>query len=637
MHYPYRYDVLKRSNLSELVDGDRIVIDGKLEGQPTIIYLGPKLKKLIFRINSKKNILNVTLYNRPYLYNELKCGRDVTVIGKYDKIKNTIIASEIRFELLPPNPKIEPIYHLTAGLSNKQLSKFINTVIYGEFDDTSYIPDYLNEKYNFMKKRQAIFQVHAPSDILSLKKARQVLKYEELFVYLLRMSYLKRHINQDINAIKRDIDKIKIEKFIKKLPFELTPDQQVAVNEIIEDLTSNKRMNRLLQGDVGSGKTIVAFIASYANYLAKYQTALMVPTEILANQHYEEAQRLFAKEKINIALLTSSTKAKEKKEIYEKLESGEIDLIIGTQSLIQEKIKFNNLGLVITDEQHRFGVNQRNNFKNKGISPDMLSMSATPIPRTYALTIYGDLDISSIKTKPIGRKEVITYFKKEKDIMEVLEMMKQELEQKHQIYVVAPMIEDNDDSDVENVQALEEKMTKAFGKVYKIASVHGKLDTKEKNMTMKNFEAGKIDILISTTVIEVGVNVKNASMIVIFNANLFGLSTLHQLRGRVGRSDIQSYCILISKQVQERLRFLETTSDGFEISEYDFENRGEGDLFGIRQSGETGLIMSNTRKDYKMMLKAKDDVEEFMDKLSNNDNSNYSHILSMLNNTQNLD
>ena len=304
-YYPYRYDVLKRSNLSELVDGDRIVIDGKLEGQPTIIYLGPKLKKLIFRINSKKNILNVTLYNRPYLYNELKCGRDVTVIGKYDKIKNTIIASEIRFELLPPNPKIEPIYHLTAGLSNKQLSKFINTVIYGEFDDTSYIPDYLNEKYNFMKKRQAIFQVHAPSDILSLKKARQVLKYEELFVYLLRMSYLKRHINQDINAIKRDIDKIKIEKFIKKLPFELTPDQQVAVNEIIEDLTSNKRMNRLLQGDVGSGKTIVAFIASYANYLAKYQTALMVPTEILANQHYEEAQRLFAKEKINIALKKS--------------------------------------------------------------------------------------------------------------------------------------------------------------------------------------------------------------------------------------------------------------------------------------------------------------------------------------------
>ena len=383
-------------------------------------------------------------------------------------------------------------------------------------------------------------------------------------------------------------------------------------------MESSKRMNRLLQGDVGSGKTIVALISAYANYLSKYQTAIMVPTEILANQHYNEAKKLFKDTKINISLLTSSTKTKEKNQILSDLENGNIDLIIGTQSLIQENIKFKNLGLVITDEQHRFGVNQRTEFKNKGISPDVLSMSATPIPRTYALTIYGDMEVSNIKTKPQGRKEVITYFKKEKDIIQVLEMMKKELDKKHQIYVIAPMIE-KENSSSENVMDLEEKMQKAFGKIAKIASIHGKLDSKEKNKIMTDYEKGNIDILISTTVIEVGVNVPNASMIVIFDANLFGLSTIHQLRGRVGRSDIQSYCILISKEYQERLKFLETCSDGFEISEYDFKNRGEGDLFGIRQSGETGLKLANVKRDFQMLLKARDDVLEFIPKLNKED------------------
>ena len=320
---------------------------------------------------------------------------------------------------------------------------------------------------------------------------------------------------------------------------------------------------------------------------------------------------------MNIALLTSNTTKKDKKVIYDDLSSGKIDLIIGTQSLIQENVIFSNLGLIITDEQHRFGVNQRKMFKNKGISPDVLSMSATPIPRTYALTIYGDMEISSIKTKPQGRKEVITYFKKAKEITSVLEMMKKELDQKHQIYVIAPMI-DGENSDAENVADLEEKMNKAFGKIAKIASIHGKLEPKEKNKIMKEYEDGKINILISTTVIEVGVNVPNASMIVIFDANLFGLSTIHQLRGRVGRSSIQSYCVLIAKEYQERLKFLETCSDGFKISEYDFTNRGEGDLFGVRQSGDTGLILANVNKDFQMLLKAREDALEFLPKYYKN-------------------
>lgn len=614
-YYPYRYDIIKRSDLSNLSDGDKIIIDGIVEGQPTTIYINKSLKKMIFRISTKTMILNITLYNRAHLYSDLKSGKEITIIGKYNKLKNTVIVSDIRFGLLPPSAKIEPIYYTTEGLTVKQISKFESIALENDYDVIDLVPRYIEEKYNLMNKKSAIKNIHVPEDILLLKKARQRIKYEELFMYVLKINYLKNKINNDNLAIERNIDKDKLDKFIKSLPFELTLDQDKAVNDIINDLSIKKRMNRLLQGDVGSGKTVIALIAVYANYLSKYQSALMAPTEILAVQHYEEAKKIFSKYKLNIALLTSSTSNKDKKTIYEELENGKIDLIIGTQALIQENVKYKKLGLVITDEQHRFGVNQRDTFKSKGISPDVLSMSATPIPRTYALTIYGDTDVSSIKSKPKGRKEIITVFKKEKDITDVLEMMKKELELNHQIYVVAPMIDTESDSEKESVYDLEEKMNKAFGKISKIGIIHGKLDPKDKDKVMKDFEKNKINILISTTVIEVGVNVPNASMIVIFNANMFGLSTLHQLRGRVGRGDTQSYCVLVAKESEERLRFLESTSDGFEISEYDFQTRGEGDLFGTRQSGELGLKMANIKRDFKMLLKAKEDADEFINML----------------------
>lgn len=614
-YYPYRYDIIKRSDLSNLSDGDKIIIDGIVEGQPTTIYINKSLKKMIFRISTKTMILNITLYNRTHLYSDLKSGKEVTIIGKYNKLKNTVIVSDIRFGLLPPSAKIEPIYYTTEGLTVKQISKFEAIALENDYDVIDLVPRYIEEKYNLMNKKSAIKNIHVPEDILLLKKARQRIKYEELFMYVLKINYLKNKINNDNLAIERNIDKDKLDKFIKSLPFELTLDQDKAVNDIINDLSIKKRMNRLLQGDVGSGKTVIALIAVYANYLSKYQSALMAPTEILAVQHYEEAKKIFSKYKLNIALLTSSTSNKDKKTIYEELENGKIDLIIGTQALIQENVKYKKLGLVITDEQHRFGVNQRDTFKGKGISPDVLSMSATPIPRTYALTIYGDTDVSSIKSKPKGRKEIVTVFKKEKDITDVLEIMKKELELNHQIYVVAPMIDTESDSEKESVYDLEEKMNKAFGKISKIGIIHGKLDPKDKDKVMKDFEKNKINILISTTVIEVGVNVPNASMIVIFNANMFGLSTLHQLRGRVGRGDTQSYCVLVAKESEERLRFLENTSDGFEISEYDFQTRGEGDLFGTRQSGELGLKMANIKRDFKMLLKAKEDADEFINML----------------------
>jgi len=642
-YYPYRYEVLKRTDMDRVDDGEKVIIDGIIEGQPTIINISNNLKKIIFRISNKRNIFNITVYNQLYLYSELKSGKNIVVFGKYNRIKNAIVASEVRFEQLPDNPQIEPIYHVTPGLSKKNFIKYVYSVL-NELTDNdieSYLPDYICQKYNFSTKSFAVKQIHHPDDILSLKKARQRLKYEELFLYLLKINYLKRRVQNVDVSLNRKIEHSKVVKFIDNLNFKLTVDQLKSIEEIEKDLCDKKRMNRLLQGDVGSGKTIVAFIAAYINYLSGYQTAFMAPTEILAVQHYEGALRLFKDMGINIELLTSSISKKKREDVYERLKNSEIDLIIGTQSLIQEKVVFGNLGLVITDEQHRFGVNQRTIFKNKGAMPDVLSMSATPIPRTYALTIYGDMDVSNIRTKPAGRKEVITYFKKEKEIYEVLKMMKNELDLKHQIYVIAPAIEQDDSDQNKSVLKLKEQMEKAFGKIANIGIVHGKLDSEEKNQVMSFFENGKIDILISTTVIEVGVNVPNASMIVIFEANLFGLSTLHQLRGRVGRGDIQSYCILIAESSSERLKMLEKCNDGFEISEYDFVNRGEGDLFGVRQSGDTGLVLANIKKDFKLMLRVKQDVEAFVPVLFNEEinlfNNRYQNILDKLKEIENID
>ncbi|MEE3343177.1 MAG: ATP-dependent DNA helicase RecG [Bacilli bacterium] len=610
-YYPRKYNIIKRSDMSNITNGSKVIIDGIVESQPTIINLSSKLKKVIFRITNQRNIYNISAYNKIYLTNELKSGISITVIGKYDKIKNTIIANEVRLGSLPEKINIEPIYPTTNGLNRKLINKYITTVLNDDYETIDYIPQQIVEKYKFKDKLWSLKQIHNPDDIISYKRSLQRLKYEELFIYLFKINYFKLKNNYNEQAISRKIKQQDVDKFIKNLPFPLTPDQITVIEEIKEDLTNKKRMNRLVQGDVGSGKTIVAMIASYINYLAGYQTAIMVPTEILANQHYEEALSLFKDYNISIALLTSSTKVREKKRIYNGIETGEINLIIGTQSLIQEKLIYNNLGLIITDEQHRFGVNQRQELKNKGVYPDILSLSATPIPRTYALSIYGDMDVSSIKTKPTGRKDVITYYKKDSNITEVLEMMKNEIDQKHQIYVIAPSIIEDDEKSINNVTKLSEKMKLAFGKICKIGTVHGKLNPDEKNKVMSDFEKGKTNILISTTVIEVGVNVPNASMIVIFNANLFGLSTLHQLRGRVGRGDIQSYCILLSKEPSDRLKMLEKCNDGFEISEYDFLHRGEGDLFGIKQSGDIALKLADIKKDYDLLLRVKEDVNSF--------------------------
>ena len=612
-HYPFRYEFLVRGNLEETNDGDHIIIDGKIESSPILVRFKAGLNKMNFRLVTASGVVGVSIFNRAFLKSQLTVGTTVTVIGKFDKPKNVITASEIKMESLSNKVKIEPVYHLTSGLTNKNMALYINMALLSQSKEIhDSIPLKYQEKYNFSNKRMALNIVHNPPSKEKLKEAMIRLKYEELFEFMFKINYLKEENKKANSGIERDIDESKVNEFISKLPYELTKDQVTAVNTIIKDLKSKSRMNRLLQGDVGSGKTIVSFIAMYANYLSGYQSALMAPTEILATQHYSNLKDIFANYNLNMALLTGSTPKKEKDLIYEELKNGDIDIIVGTHALIQEDVTYHNLGLVITDEQHRFGVNQRANLQNKGQKPDTLYMSATPIPRTYALTIYGDMDVSTIKTRPKGRKKIKTVVKTNKEIKDVLEMMYEELKQGHQIYVIAPLIEESENSDLTNVNDLKEKMTLAFGSKYKIDLVHGKMASAAKELIMNEFLQNKVQILISTTVIEVGVDVPNATMMVIFNAERFGLSTLHQLRGRVGRSELQSSCILISDNDTKRLEIMESTNDGFEISEEDFKLRGHGDLFGTKQSGDMTFKIADLKADYKILLQAREDSLEYL-------------------------
>lgn len=628
-HYPFRYDILERNNLSEVEDGGKIIIDGKVESIPILMRFKAGLNKMNFRLVTPSGVVGVSIFNRAFLKSQLTVGTGITVIGKLDKTKNVITASDIKMGVLSNKVRIEPVYHCTSGLTNKNISTYINMALlmHGK-EIPDYIPASYIEKYNFLNKKTALNVIHNPSTSEKLKEVTVRLKYEELFQFMFKINYLKEQNKREKNGLERHIDRDKLNKFIKSIPFELTGDQMKAVEEIIGDLEAPSRMNRLLQGDVGSGKTIVAFIGMLANHLSGYQSALMAPTEILAMQHYLNLKKFLEKEDIRIELLTGSTSKKDKTEIYKGLKDGSVHMVIGTHALIQDEVEYNNLGLVITDEQHRFGVHQRANLQNKGVKPDVLYMSATPIPRTYALTIFGDMDVSTIKERPKGRQKIETYLKTNGQIKEVLEMMYEELKVGHQVYVIAPLIEENENSDLTNVCELRDKMKLAFGERYKIDIVHGKMSSGVKDLIMEQFKAGEVQILISTTVVEVGVDVPNATTMVIFDADRFGLSTLHQLRGRVGRGTSKSQCILISDSDAERLKIMETVDDGFEISEEDFKLRGHGDLFGTKQSGDMSFKIANIKSDYKILLQAKKDSKEY---LLNKDTDNDELKLKLIN------
>ena len=612
-HYPFRYEILERNNLQEVEDGEKIVIDGKVESIPILMRFKAGLNKMNFRLVTPSGVVGVSIFNRAFLKNQLVVGTGVTVIGKFDKKKNIITAADIKLETLSNKVKIEPVYHATNGLTNKNISTYINMALlmYGK-EIPDYIPEQYLEKYNFSNKKTSLNLIHNPSTEEKLKEVTVRLKYEELFAFMFKINYLKIENKKKNQGLERKINREKLNIFIKELPYELTNDQLKAMNEIIDDLEASHRMNRLLQGDVGSGKTIVSFLAMVANDLSGYQSALMAPTEILATQHYHNLESFLKNTDIKIALLTGSTSKKEKQKIYEELKDGTISMVVGTHALIQEEVEYHNLGLVITDEQHRFGVHQRANLQNKGKKPDVLYMSATPIPRTYALTIFGDMDVSTIKERPKGRQKIDTIVKKNSEIKDVLEMMYKELKKGHQVYVIAPLIEESENSDLATVCKLKDQMKLAFKDLYKIDIVHGKMASAAKDMIMEQFAKNEIQILISTTVIEVGVDVPNATTMVIFDADRFGLSTLHQLRGRVGRGSSKSQCILISDSDAERLKIMEQIDDGFKISEEDFNLRGHGDLFGTKQSGDMAFKIANIKSDYKILLLAKKDSKEYL-------------------------
>ena len=629
-YYPYKYNIIKFTNIDEITDENNYYVLSTVISYPKVSYIKKNFNKLDFLANNKDINFKVTIFNRAFLKNNLQPERTIVLVGKYNKLKNTFVANDIRFNI--DNETIEPIYHLTEGLKNSNLEKIIIESLKENIQIADYIPKEYKEKYNFINKGEAIKLIHKPQTIEDIKKSKIRLVYEELFTYMFKVNYLKL-INKKNLGIKKIYNEEVVSDFLANLSFKLTEDQEKVIKEILKDLTSENRMNRLVLGDVGSGKTVVAITALLANFTSGYQGAFMTPTEILAKQHYESIKNYLSIYDIKIELLTGSLTKKSKEKIYERLENNDIDIIIGTHALLNENNKFYNLGLVITDEQHRFGVNQRNILQSKGINQktDVLYLSATPIPRTYALTIYGDLDLSQIKTKPNTRKEIITKTVMEKNIKEVLLKMLDELKLNHQIFVVSPLIEDND-YDISSVTLLKDKLNMAFNNKVKIEILHGKLKQSQKDSLMNDFHKGIIKILISTTVIEVGIDIPNATMMVIFNAERFGLATLHQLRGRIGRSNLQSYCYLVTNVVNnKRLKIMEESNDGFYISEKDFELRGQGDIFGVKQSGDIFFKIADFKRDYKILLQAKNDSEKYLINGVYKGNLLYENIIEKIN------
>lgn len=624
-YYPYRYNVYNFSN--ELIDNSTLIINVIIESNPIVSYIKKNFNRLSFRARYNERIFNVVIFNRAYLKTNLTIGKNITIIGKYDFKKNIFTSSDIKFNVT--NGQIEPVYHLTKGITNNAVSKLIKDNFNNIYIKDS-LPSNIISKYNLLSKKDALYNIHFANDLKMVHYAKNRLIYEELFDFSFKMNYFK---NQNIRKDKepKNIDINKINEFKKLLPFSLTTDQDNAYNEIVQDMSSNKKMNRLLLGDVGSGKTVVAVGAIYANFIAGFESTLMAPTEVLATQHYFSIKKILDKFNVAVELITGSMSKKEKEAIYKRVQNKEIDLLIGTHSLLNENIIFNNLGLVITDEQHRFGVHQRFTLEDKSKCPDILYLSATPIPRTYAMTIYGDLDISYIKTKPTGRKDIITKVKKNSDIKEVLGLMLEQIKLGHQIYVVSPLVEEDESLNLTSINLLKEKLSLAFKNLFRIEIIHGKMKTSEKESIMNDFKNNQIKILIATTVIEVGIDVSNATMMVIFNAERFGLATLHQLRGRVGRSNLQSYCYLISDSDNDRLKVMEESNDGFYISQKDFEIRGHGDLFGVKQHGDMSFKLANLKNDYNILLFANEDAKKFIDSKEYLNNEYYKDLAQNLN------
>lgn len=614
-YFPRTYEDRRKFNkLWDSNDGEKLSFKVQVFGPSKTLRPRRGLTIIKIPIRDESGLGHLVWFNQHYMANTFKNGDIIKVNGKVKKVGKKIEIHNPTYEKEASNKRlvgeIIPIYSLTDKLHNNEILNIMDKALenYLSYEE-EIIPDYIVKDLNLISLKEAIFNIHFPKNREYYLKARQRLVFEELLILQMGLLGVKNRYRDNREGIKFNKSR-EVTEFIDKLPFSLTNAQSRVLREITNDMESNAPMNRLLQGDVGSGKTIIATISMLKAAKSGYQSVLMAPTEILATQHYNSIFKLFNDYGIKVELLVGGLTAKKKSEILQKIEKGDVDVIIGTHAIIQGGVTFNNLGLAITDEQHRFGVRQRAKLSSKGKSPDVLVMTATPIPRTLGLILYGDLDISILDELPPGRKKIKTYCVTPSRKLKAYEFIKNQIREGRQAYIVCPLVEESESLNLNSATKLYEELKENFFNDINIGLLHGKMKPKEKDDRMKRFINNEIKILISTTVIEVGVNVPNASIMLVENAERFGLAQLHQLRGRVGRGEYQSYCILVnegkSKVSKERMEIMEKSNDGFLISEKDLEIRGPGDFFGTKQHGLPDLKIANIFTDIRILKKAQE-------------------------------
>ncbi len=612
LYFPRDYDFIEGNVEFEIIDGEEKLIllcEAKAFKRDVRTKNGKLLTTIDFQYGEHK--VTAKWFNQPYVKNNFQKGSQYNLMGKFKRVGNML-------EIVGPviacgeaiSNEIVPKYPLKGDISNKLFEKLINTIL-AQMNIKENLPQDILDKYKLVSLDSAIRSIHFPENKDMLEKAKTRLKFQELFTYSLKLLLLKYQLKKNSNGIKFEwVDELKV--FKESLPFPLTNAQTKVVRDILRDQKSQCPMNRLIQGDVGSGKTIVALIAIFNVIKNNYQSVLMAPTEILATQHYEEAKKVYSQFNIEIELLTGGTSIKEKKRIKERIRGNEPILVIGTHALFQEDVEFGRLGLIITDEQHRFGVEQRSRLMNKGNKADCIVMTATPIPRTLALYLYSDLDVSVIDELPPGRKKIDTRYYEDSKRDIAYELAYDEIKKGRQVYIVCPLIEEDEKEQLNSVETLYETLTSTIFKNLRVEILHGKMKGNEKDDIIKRFKNHESDVLISTTVIEVGVNVPNASVMIDENAERFGLAQLHQLRGRVGRGQYESYCVLIAKAksniTKKRMMIMTESSDGFLISEQDLKLRGAGEMFGRKQSGDAGFALANLYEDINILRCAKQEA-----------------------------
>ncbi|WP_276352586.1 ATP-dependent DNA helicase RecG [Cohnella caldifontis] len=613
-YYPFRYEDYRLRPLSEAKDGEKITVQGTVASAPSLQRYGKK-SRLTVRVTVDGLLLTAVWFNRAFLKEQMEIGRDITLTGKWEQRRRQITVAESEFpdRGAGKTGTLQPVYSIGGSITQAWIRKTIDRALtqYGAMIP-ELLPAQLVDRHGLMPRREAILRIHRPENTREGEEARRRMVYEELFLFQMKLQAY-RAANRKQEGLAHTIRSEDIRSFVGSLPFELTESQKQVVNEIIYDMKRPYVMNRLLQGDVGAGKTVVAAVALYATVRDGNQGALMVPTEILAEQHARSLSKLFEAHGIQVGLLTGSLTERKKRDVAASLQMGLIDIVVGTHALIQEDIFFRRLGLVVTDEQHRFGVNQRSILRRKGMNPDVLTMTATPIPRTLAITVFGDLDVSTLRERPKGRKPIKTYWVKHDMMDRVLGFIRREAAAGRQTFFICPLIEESEKLDVQNAIDLHAQLRQALPDL-SIGLLHGRMTPAEKEEAMGAFAAGDSHVLVSTTVIEVGVDVPNATLMIVMDAERFGLSQLHQLRGRVGRGEHQSYCILIadpkSENGQERMKAMTETDDGFEIARRDLELRGPGDFFGTKQSGMPEFRLANLLNDFEVLEAARDDAAE---------------------------